>query len=114
MTPLRPSLVLCVAAFLACGGRPDTPYGLCRSVANCSDLTPLCINFRNRVTMVDVSFCSRECATSADCPDRGVCVDIVVGAWRALCMPRCTRSSDCDFAGGFCAMTPTGDMACVP
>ncbi len=117
MTSLRPTylaLAALAAATLACGSRPDTAYGLCRSVANCAESTPLCANFRNQVTMVDVSLCTRECSTSADCPDRGACVEVVTGAWRALCMPHCTRNADCDFAGGFCARTPAGDMACVP
>jgi hypothetical protein len=107
-------LAALTAATLACGSRPETPYGLCRSVANCAEVTPLCANFRNQVTRVDVSLCTRECSTSEDCPARGTCVPIVVGAWRSLCMPRCVQDSDCNFAGAFCARTPAGDMACVP
>lgn len=111
---LARSITLLALVVAACGGRPDAPYGVCRSQANCAEATPICAAFRNNVTNLSVSLCAVECTTSADCPDRGTCVQIVAGAYRALCMQRCRVSSDCTFPGGFCATTPAGDMACVP
>ena len=84
----------------ACSGRVEVPYGTCRASALCAEETPLC---------------TRECATNAECPDDGVCIEIRAGAYRSLCMQRCASvGAQCPFTGGFCATVRAGDMACVP
>ncbi len=102
------------ALALACAGRPTEPYGTCRSTATCAETTPTCVSFYNNVTRVSASLCTRACTTNNDCPGRGVCVEIVTGAWQRLCMAPCTRNEDCDFAGGFCGTARDGSRACVP
>ena len=99
----------------ACSGRVEVPYGTCRASALCAEETPLCSAFRNTAGGSNAPLCTRACATHAECPDDGVCIEILQGAYRSLCMQRCASvGAQCPFTGGFCATVRAGDMACVP
>ncbi len=105
--------LLCL--LLACSSRVEVPYGTCRASALCAEATPQCIAFRNTVDGSNVPLCTRACATNAECPDDGVCIEILQGAHRSLCMQRCASvGARCPFTGGFCADVRAGDRACVP
>lgn len=106
-------LLIAVALTLSCSARSETTYGQCRSSSMCNTATPLCIAFRNRADGSNVPLCTRECATNAECPDDGVCIEILAGGYRSLCMQRCVGNANCTF-GGFCADVRAGDRACVP
>ncbi len=108
-TCARALALLLLAALAGCSSRPDEPYGLCRASAACAESSPLCVSFHNDRTNVTVALCTRECATGADCPDDGVCIETRAGRYRRLCMRRCARDSDCPFAGGFCVAVPPSD-----
>lgn len=99
---------------LACSARAESAYGQCRSTATCNESTPLCIAFRNSAHGNNVPLCTRACATNAECPENGVCVEILAGGYRSLCMQRCVASANCPVTGGFCADVRAGDRACVP
>ncbi|MFO0650198.1 MAG: hypothetical protein U0326_28510 [Polyangiales bacterium] len=109
------AFALAFAAFaLSCSARSETTYGQCRASSTCNESTPLCIAFRNRVDGSNIPLCTRECATNAECPDNGVCIEILAGGYRSLCMQRCLGDTNCPFVGGFCADVRAGDRACVP
>ena len=111
----RTLVVALLGLLLACSSRVDVPYGTCRASALCAEETPLCIAFRNSADGSNVPLCTRACATNAECPDDGVCIEILQGAYRSLCMQRCASvGARCPFPGGFCATVRAGDMACVP
>jgi hypothetical protein len=113
-TTLRALAITLLALAPSCSARSEAPYGQCRASSMCSEASPLCIAFRNRADGSNAPLCTRECATNAECPDDGVCVEILAGGYRSLCMQRCVGTANCPFAGGFCADVRAGDRACVP
>jgi ABC-type Fe3+-hydroxamate transport system substrate-binding protein len=112
---LFPFVLIVVAAFTdACASRADSPYGACAASAACSEASPRCVSFRNRITMQNAPLCTVACMTSADCPDRGVCVPTETPTLGSLCMQRCTTATECRFNQAFCVVVREGESACVP
>lgn len=110
----RAALAVTLALSLSCSARLETTYGACRASSMCNEASPLCISFRNSTDGTAQPLCTRACSTNAECPDNGVCVEILAGGYRSLCMQRCVGDANCQIAGGFCADVRVGDRACVP
>lgn len=105
---------LLALALLACSPRNEIPYGACASSAVCAEDTPLCINFRNRVNGQNIPLCTTPCQSSAECPDRGVCVNTETAGLGSLCVKRCAVADDCGFTPAICPVVRDGERGCVP
>ena len=80
---LARALVLAAAA-LGLAGCPASPHTTCRSHDDCRSLT------EGYCARAEV--CTRQCGSSADCPQGSACVDV---GKRRVCLGTCSQDSDC-------------------
>lgn len=111
---MSPRWLLLLVPLVACSSRNESPYGSCQSSSACAEATPRCVQFNNRLTMRQIGLCTVTCTTSADCPDRGVCVNTETAALGFVCAQRCTDATECRAVGVICPNVRPDENACVP
>jgi hypothetical protein len=115
---MAPRWLLVFIPLVACSSRNETAYGGCQASAACAEATPRCVLFNNRLTGRGIGLCTVACATSADCPDRGVCLNTETATLGSVCVQRCTDASECRFPSAICPnVRPAGtapESGCVP